>query len=186
VIFTRPDLNSSMHMCLLHGHVYGICVCIYMWICMCIYPSRFLITFGNPEFSVWRCAAQSNLTLWYHDPSSVSKQQLELDPFYKIDGSFMLTGGRHHGIFATTDAHVSFYVQTRARSLVVSCLVSTYIYLLANKQILTHTRSLWVQIFHRTIKRSCLYNFPCSTRKSGRRKIVQARPLSEVMVRTNN
>ena len=125
-------------MCLLHGHVYGICVCIYMWICMCIYPSRFLITFGNPEFSVWRCAAQSNLTLWYHDPSSVSKQQLELDPFYKIDGSFMLTGGRHHGIFATTDAHVSFYVQTRARSLMVSFLISTYIYLLAYRQILTH------------------------------------------------
>jgi hypothetical protein len=103
-----------------------------------MYSNRFLITFGNPEFSVWRFAAQSNLTLWYHDPVSVSKLQLELDPFYKSDGSFMLTGGRHHGIFATTDAHVSFYVQTRARSLMVSFLISTYIYLLAYRQILTH------------------------------------------------
>jgi len=67
---------------------------------------RFFVTFGNPEFSVWRCAAQSHFTLWYHDPVSVSKLQLELDPFYKNDGSFMLTGGRQHGIFASTDAHV--------------------------------------------------------------------------------
>ena len=67
---------------------------------------KFFVTFGSPEFSVWRCAAQSNYTLWNRDPSSVSRLQLELDPYYKNDGSFMTTGGRQHGIFASTDAHV--------------------------------------------------------------------------------
>jgi WD40 repeat protein len=66
---------------------------------------RFFVTFGNPNFSVWRCDAKRNFTFWYHDPSSVSKLQLDLDPWYKNDGAFMTTGGRQHGIFATTDAH---------------------------------------------------------------------------------
>jgi hypothetical protein len=67
---------------------------------------RFFVTFGNPEFSVWRSAADSHFTLWHHDPLSVSKLQLDLDPFYKNDGAFVLTGGRKNGTFVTTDAHV--------------------------------------------------------------------------------
>jgi hypothetical protein len=51
-----------------------------------------LITFGNPQFSVWQRQAQSNFTLWYHDPLFVSKLQLDLDPFYKNDGAFMQAG----------------------------------------------------------------------------------------------
>ena len=51
-----------------------------------------LITFGNPQFSVWQRQAQSNFILWYHEPLLVSKLQLDLDPFYKNDGAFMQAG----------------------------------------------------------------------------------------------
>ena len=66
---------------------------------------RFFATFGNPEFSIWRCAADSHFTLCNHDPCGVSKFQLDMDPFYKNDGAFLHTGGRKNGMFASTDAH---------------------------------------------------------------------------------
>ena len=47
-------------------------------------------------------------SLSHHDPDCVSKAQLEEDIDYKLSGSFMLTGGRQHGIFGTTDACGSF------------------------------------------------------------------------------
>ena len=68
---------------------------------------KFMVAFGNPEFSVWHCTSAPNkhFTLWHHDPRSVSRLQLELDIFYKSDGAFMLTGGRKNGVFVSTDAH---------------------------------------------------------------------------------
>jgi len=68
---------------------------------------KLMVTFGNPEFSVWHCTSAPNkhFTLWHHDPRSVSRLQLELDIFYKNDGAFMLTGGRKNGAFLSTDAH---------------------------------------------------------------------------------
>jgi WD40 repeat protein len=71
---------------------------------------KFMAAFGSPGFSVWHCASApgKHFTLWHHDPLSVSKLQLELDPFYKTDGAFMLTGGRKNGVILSTDAHVRF------------------------------------------------------------------------------
>ena len=46
--------------------------------------------------------------LSHHDPDCVSKAQLEHDSAFKLSGSFMLTGGRQHGIFGITDSCGNF------------------------------------------------------------------------------
>jgi hypothetical protein len=84
---------------------------------------RFFVTFGSPYFSVWRNETQRSevqrseaqthrfhnyMALWHCDPSMVSRAQLLSDPHYKNSGAFLLTGGRQHGLFCTTDAHGFF------------------------------------------------------------------------------
>jgi len=68
---------------------------------------RFLVNFGAPGFSVWRNDANC-LSLWNSDPSNVSPAQLRSDAHYKQSGAFLLTGGRQHAVFGTSDAHGFF------------------------------------------------------------------------------
>mmetsp|Transcript_35096 Transcript_35096/g.88678 ORF Transcript_35096/g.88678 Transcript_35096/m.88678 type:complete len:684 (+) Transcript_35096:58-2109(+) len=68
---------------------------------------RFMVNFGFPGFSVWNNDTHC-LSLWNSDPCSVSTAQLSCDLDYKQSGAFLLTGGRQHSVFGTTDAHGFF------------------------------------------------------------------------------
>ena len=70
---------------------------------------RFFVTFGSPGFSVWRNDSAC-ISLRNSDQSSYTAAQIDTDHHYKQSGAFLLTGGRQHAVFGTTDAHGFFSI----------------------------------------------------------------------------